>query len=79
MAIYLASSARVIEQGNRALVERLGRFHRLLDPGLNFVVPFIDSIIVESVRERTTDIQQQSVITRDELKIEVDAAVYWQI
>ena len=79
LAIYLASSARVIEQGNRALVERLGRFHRLLDPGLNFVVPFIDSIIVESVRERTTDIQQQSVITRDELKIEVDAAVYWQI
>ena len=76
---YMASSARVIEQGNKALVERLGRYHRLLDPGLNFVVPFIDSIIVETVRERTTDIQKQSVITRDELKIEVDAAVYWQI
>ena len=76
---YFASSARVIEQGNKALVERLGRYHRSLDPGLNFVVPFIDSLIVETVRERTTDIQQQSVITRDELKIEVDAAVYWQI
>ncbi|MEM6501653.1 MAG: SPFH domain-containing protein [Cyanobacteria bacterium P01_C01_bin.89] len=76
---YFAGSARVIEQGNKALVERLGRYHRLLDPGLNFVVPFVDSIIVETVRERTTDIQQQSVITRDELKIEVDAAVYWQI
>ena len=76
---YFAGSARVIEQGNKALVERLGRYHRLLDPGLNFVVPYVDSIIVETVRERTTDIQKQSVITRDELKIEVDAAVYWQI
>lgn len=76
---YLLSSARIIEQGNEAIVERLGRFHRTIDAGLNFVVPLVDTVIVESIREQTIDIARQSVITQDELSIEVDAIVYWRI
>lgn len=76
---YFASSARVIEQGNKALVERLGRYQRTLDPGLNFVIPFVDSLIVETMRERDLDIEPQQVITKDGLAIEVDAVVSWRI
>jgi regulator of protease activity HflC (stomatin/prohibitin superfamily) len=76
---YFASSARVIEQGNKALVERLGRYQRTLDPGLNFVIPFVDSLIVETMRERDLDIAPQQVITKDGLAIEVDALVSWRI
>jgi regulator of protease activity HflC (stomatin/prohibitin superfamily) len=76
---YFAGSAKVIEQGSRALVERFGRYQRTLDPGLNFVIPFIDSLVVETVRERTTDIKKQQVITSDGLNITVDVIVYWQI
>lgn len=76
---YFVASARIIDEGNQALVERLGEYRRTLNPGLNFVVPFIDTVIVESVRERTTDIRRQKVITKDELSIEVDAIVYWQL
>ena len=76
---YFAGSAKVIEQGSRALVERFGRYQRTLDPGLNFVIPVIDSLVVETVRERTTDITKQQVITEDGINITVDVIVYWQI
>ncbi len=76
---YFASSARVIEQGNKALVERLGRYQRTLEPGLNFVIPFVDSLIVETMREREIDIKPQQVITKDGLSIEVDAVGSWRI
>ncbi|HEY9738111.1 MAG TPA: SPFH domain-containing protein [Trichocoleus sp.] len=77
---YSVGSVRVINQGNEALVERLGRYHRKLKPGLNFVVPFMDSVVLEdSVRERLLDIEPQSAITRDNVSLEVDAIVYWKI
>ena len=76
---YFFSSARVIEQGSEGIVERLGRFHTTLEPGLRFIIPFVDTLIVESVRERTTDVARQKVITKDALSIDVDAIVYWRI
>jgi regulator of protease activity HflC (stomatin/prohibitin superfamily) len=77
---YTVGSVRIINQGNEALVERLGRYHRKLKPGLNFVVPLMDSIVLEdSVRERLLDIDPQSAITRDNVALEVDAVVYWKI
>ncbi|MBD2257921.1 SPFH domain-containing protein [Pseudanabaena sp. FACHB-2040] len=77
---YTVGSVRIINQGNEALVERLGRYHRKLKPGLNFVVPLMDSIVLEdSVRERLLDVEPQSAITRDNVSLEVDAIVYWKI
>ncbi|HEY9881871.1 MAG TPA: SPFH domain-containing protein [Leptolyngbyaceae cyanobacterium] len=77
---YSVGSVRVINQGNEALVERLGRYHRKLRPGLNFVVPFLDSIVLQdSMRERLLDIEPQSAISRDNVSLEVDAVVYWKI
>lgn len=77
---YTVGSVRIVNQGNQALVERLGRYHRKLRPGLNFIVPFLDTIVwEESVRERLLDVPPQSAITRDNVALNVDAVVYWKI
>jgi regulator of protease activity HflC (stomatin/prohibitin superfamily) len=77
---YTVGSVKIINQGNEALVERLGRFHRKLNPGLNFIVPLLDSIVLEeSTRERVFDIEPQEAITKDNVPLTVDAVVYWRI
>jgi len=77
---YALGSAKLINQGNEALVERLGRYHRKLKPGLNFIVPFVDQVVMEdTTREQLLDIKPQSVITKDNIYVEVDAVVYWRI
>lgn len=74
-------SVRRVTEGNEALVERLGRFHRKLTPGLNFgVFPIIDEVVVEaSTRERTLDIEPSNVITSDSVTLKIDAVIFWLI
>jgi regulator of protease activity HflC (stomatin/prohibitin superfamily) len=77
---YTVSSVRIINQGDEALVERLGRYHRKLRPGLNFIVPALDYIrLKDSVRERILDVAKQNAISKDNVSLEVDAVVYWRI
>jgi len=76
----LAGSVKVTNQGNEALVERLGSYNKKLEPGLSFVFPFIDKVVFrETIREKVLDIPPQKCITRDNVSIEVDAVVYWRI
>ncbi|MDZ8029125.1 MAG: SPFH domain-containing protein [Nostoc sp. SerVER01] len=76
----VAGSVKVVNQGNEALVERLGSYNKKLEPGLNFVIPFLDKIVYkETIREKVLDIPPQKCITRDNVSIEVDAVVYWRI
>lgn len=76
----LAGSVRIVNQGNEALVERLGSYHKKLSPGLNFTAPFIDRVSYqETIREKVLDIPPQQCITRDNVAIAVDAVVYWRI
>jgi regulator of protease activity HflC (stomatin/prohibitin superfamily) len=77
---YALGSAKIINEGNAALVERLGRRHRTLNPGLNFIVPLVDQIVMEdTTREQYLDIKPQNVITKDNIYLEVDAILYWRI
>jgi hypothetical protein len=77
---YVAGSTRIIRQGDQALVERLGRYQRKLSPGINFIVPFLETIVfTDTMRERILDIPPQSAITRDNISIEVDGIIYWRI
>ncbi|MBW4631285.1 MAG: SPFH/Band 7/PHB domain protein [Iphinoe sp. HA4291-MV1] len=77
---YALGSAKLINQGNEALVERLGQYHRKLRPGLNFIVPLLDQIVMEdTTREQVLDIKPQNVITKDNIYLEVDGVVYWRI
>jgi regulator of protease activity HflC (stomatin/prohibitin superfamily) len=76
----LASSVKVINQGDEALVERVGSYNKKLEPGLNFVTPFLDRIVYkQTIREKVLDIAPQKCITRDNVSIEADAVVYWRI
>jgi regulator of protease activity HflC (stomatin/prohibitin superfamily) len=76
----IAGSVRIVNQGNEALVERLGSYNRKLSPGLNFTAPFIDRIAYqETIREKVLDIPPQTCITRDNVSITADAVVYWRI
>lgn len=77
----LAGSVKIVNQGNEALVETLGRYSgKKLNPGLNLLVPFLDRVVYqETIREKVLDIPPQQCITRDNVSITVDAVVYWRI
>lgn len=76
----VASSVRIVNQGNAALVENLGSYKKRLDPGLNFIVPVLDKVVYkDTLRLKVLDIDPQSCITCDNVAITVDAVVYWQI
>ena len=76
----LASSVRIVNQGNAALVERLGSYRKRLDPGLNILMPGLDRLVYQdTLRVKVLDIEPQSCITADNVSITVDAVVYWQI
>ena len=71
---------RTVPQGEIWTVERFGAFIRLLQPGLNFIIPFIDSIGRRmNVQEQVLDIPEQSVITRDNATVNVDGIVYFRV
>ncbi|MBX2866291.1 MAG: SPFH/Band 7/PHB domain protein [Leptolyngbyaceae cyanobacterium MAG.088] len=76
-----AGSVRIVNQGDEALVESLGRYNgKKLQPGLNFTVPFIDKVVYkQTIREKVLDVPPQQCITRDNVSISVDAVVYWRI
>ncbi|MEN9209615.1 MAG: SPFH domain-containing protein, partial [Thermostichus sp. DG02_2_bins_29] len=77
---YLFNSVKIINQGYEALVERLGRFHRKLTPGLHFILPPIDRIVYsETIREKVLDVPPQQCITSDNVSLMADAVVYWRI
>ncbi|MEY3297389.1 MAG: Modulator of FtsH protease HflC [Cyanobacteriota bacterium] len=80
IVLYIILSIRIINQGEEALVERLGRYHRKLKPGLNFIVPTLEYIrLKDSVRERILDLPKLKAITRDRVSVEIDAIIYWRI
>ena len=69
-----------VPQGQVWTVERFGAFIRLLQPGLNFIVPFIDTVGHRlNVQEVVLDIPEQSVITKDNATVVVDGIVYYRI
>ena len=78
--VTLFRSIRIIKQGFTGVVERLGRFHKVLQPGLNFLVPFIDRVAYHvDMREQVRSFPPQPVITEDNLVVSIDTVVYFQV
>jgi regulator of protease activity HflC (stomatin/prohibitin superfamily) len=78
--ITLARSVTIIHQAEKGLVERFGRYKETLDPGLRFLVPFMDSLRARvDMRETVLDIAPQPVITKDNVTVTVDAVVYYYV
>ncbi len=79
-AIFIIRSIKVVPQQNAWVVERLGKFHASLTPGLNFLVPFIDKVAYKhSLKEIPLDVPSQVCITRDNTQLQVDGILYFQV
>jgi regulator of protease activity HflC (stomatin/prohibitin superfamily) len=76
----LARTVRIVPQARAAVVERLGRYSRTLSPGLALVVPFIDRIRpMIDLREQVVSFPPQPVITEDNLVVNIDSVIYFQV
>lgn len=102
LIIFLVKAVYLVNQSEAIIIQRLGRFHRILSPGLHFVIPFVDSAHVcfwtfvahdeygkyvrfvrimrkIDLRESVYDFPKQNVITKDNVNIEINALLYYQI
>jgi regulator of protease activity HflC (stomatin/prohibitin superfamily) len=78
--VFVFKTINVVPQQNAWVVERLGKYHATLAPGLNFVVPFIDRIAYKhSLKEIPLDVPPQVCITRDNTQLQVDGVLYFQV
>ncbi|NVM27117.1 MAG: SPFH/Band 7/PHB domain protein, partial [Desulfobacterales bacterium] len=78
--ILLAKSVTIVHQAEKGIVERFGRYKETLDPGLRFLIPFIDSLVSRiDMREIVLDIAPQPVITKDNVTVTIDAVVYYYV
>src|SRR3989304_8763465 len=103
LIVFLSSSVYLVRQAEAVLIERLGRFHKILNPGLHLIIPFMDKArqvvwtnVKEGVdgkryyryttitsridlREAVYDFPKQNVITKDNVTMEINALLYYQI
>ena len=78
--IFITRSIKVVPQQNAWVVERLGKYHGALTPGLNFLMPFIDKVAYKhSLKEIPLDVPSQVCITRDNTQLQVDGILYFQV
>ncbi len=78
--LTLAKSITVIHQAQKGLIERFGRYKETLEPGLRFIIPFIDRLAARvDMRETVLDIEPQAVITKDNVGVSIDAVVYYYV
>lgn len=78
--IFTLRALKVVPQQNAWIVERLGRYHATLGPGLNVVIPFVDRIAYRSsLKEIPLDVPSQVCITRDNTQLQVDGILYFQV
>jgi regulator of protease activity HflC (stomatin/prohibitin superfamily) len=79
LAVF-ARTVRIVPQARARVVERLGRYHRTLSPGLALVVPFIDRLRpLIDLREQVVSFPPQPVITEDNLVVNIDSVIYFQV
>jgi len=80
VVLILIRSVRIAYEWQRAVILRLGRFHKVKGPGLYLVFPIIDTVAqVIDLRIRTTTITAEQALTRDTVAVGVDAIVFWHV
>jgi regulator of protease activity HflC (stomatin/prohibitin superfamily) len=78
--VFITRSVKVVPQQHAWVLERLGKYHGTLTPGLNFLIPFIDRVAYKhSLKEIPLDIASQVCITRDNTQLQVDGILYFQV
>lgn len=80
LAIITIANLKIVPQSKAYVIERLGKYHTTWDTGLRFLIPFIDKIAKEvSLKEQVADFPPQPVITKDNVTMQIDTVVFFQI
>ncbi len=78
--VFIARTFKIVPQQNAWVVERLGKFDRVLTPGLKFIIPFVERVAYKhSLKEVPLDVPSQVCITRDNTQLQVDGILYFQV
>lgn len=77
--IWALLGLKIVRPYQRGAVERLGKYQRMVQPGLNFIIPFLERLIKVDMREQVVDVPPQEVITKDNATVTVDAIVYYEV
>lgn len=79
VVLFFFAGIRIVRPTNRALVERLGKYHHFATPGFNWIIPGIDKMYKINITEKMINAEPQEIITNDNLNARVDAQVYFKI
>ncbi|MEE4638622.1 MAG: stomatin-like protein [Wenzhouxiangella sp.] len=80
VVIAIAKTAQIVPQRSAYVVERLGRFHSVLDAGFHLMIPFVDRVAYKhTLKEEAIDVPQQACVTKDNIQIHVDGVIYMQV
>jgi regulator of protease activity HflC (stomatin/prohibitin superfamily) len=80
VVVFVIEGVRVVPQQSAWIVERLGKFHQVLEPGLNIIIPFLDRVAYRhSLKEVPMDVAEQVCITKDNTQLAVDGLIYYQV
>ena len=77
--IIAATGLKIIRPWQKGLIERLGKYQRTASAGLTLIIPFMEKLLKVDMREQVVDVPPQSVITKDNVVVEVDAVVYYEV
>jgi regulator of protease activity HflC (stomatin/prohibitin superfamily) len=77
--IIAMTGLRIVRPWEKGLIERLGKYQRTVDSGLTLIIPFLERMIKVDMREQVVDVPPQQVITKDNVAVEVDAVVYYEV
>ncbi len=78
--VLLAMSIRIVPQANAYVVERFGRFHRTMQPGIHMIIPFVDRVARKvNLMEQVVDFAPQPVITKDNVTMRIDTVLYFRV
>ncbi|MBN1424447.1 SPFH/Band 7/PHB domain protein [Candidatus Fermentibacteria bacterium] len=77
--IFASNGVKTVRPWQKALIERLGKYQRTVDSGLTVIIPFMERMLKVDMREQVVDVPPQAVITKDNVAVEVDAVVYYEV
>jgi regulator of protease activity HflC (stomatin/prohibitin superfamily) len=79
VVIFIANSVKIIKQYEKGLTETLGKYTGTRESGANIIIPIFQRMLIVDMRERVIDVPPQSVITKDNVSVVVDAIIYFQV
>lgn len=79
VVIFISSAIRIVQQHEKGLIETLGKYTSTVSSGPNIIVPIFQKMVRVDMRERVIDVPPQSVITKDNVSVVVDAVIYFQV